>query len=301
MSFFLSLTVITMLIMLVCYPERLMDSAYRAISVCITSVIPSLFLSVVLTKIIVSSDFIFTLTRPFGKAFRSLTGLPQCGVSVYLLSFLSGFPSGVIAGADLYKRGVLSKKEAERLIAISNNTGPFLPMLLLGRGIFGSVSSGVIIYLIQIASSLICAITFKESDSRKADSPLILNNRVSIVSAVTSSVEGALRSMAMLCAYVIIFSCINDLPFLSSGIFTCIKPYIELVSGSLALNKSGFGASFVIVCSAMSFGGLSVHFQALGVVSDCKLSLSLHLRAKALQGFVSLVLSLCYLFVMSLR
>lgn len=225
-----------------------------------------------------------------------LTGLPSFCAGVYLLSFLSGFPSGVIAAAQLYKSSAVTKEDAERLAAVSNNTGPALPVFLIGGVFFGDTSCGLAVYFIQILSSLICAFVFRKH-TRERYEPVYPEMRSSALRAVTDSVEGSIRSCAVLCAYVILFSCVSDalslLPL--NNILAYIKPFIEIVSGSRAASGVGTAYSFIAVCSALSFGGLCVHMQAASVCASHKLSVSLHLKLKLTQALIAAVSAAVYM------
>ena len=285
-------------------PDYFKNSAAEAVKMCITGVIPSIFCFIVLTKTIVSSGFIYLISKPFGKVFTKLTGLPPFTSGVYLMSFLSGFPAGAIAAADLYKNNAITKNDAERLIAISNNTGPALPVLLIGINLFSSYHIGLVIFFIQIFSSVICAFVFK-SDSKRTFEPYYPEMKSNALRAVTDSVEGTIKTTSLLCAYVVLFSAVNDLislafsyiPFTLNLLFGA-KPFVEIVSGSTSIFKAMGHAAFLYICPALSFGGLCVHMQTVSVCATHKLSLKLHFKAKLLQSLIAFILSLCYFLFM---
>ncbi len=293
---------LTLLVFIILLPGYFKNSAYNAIKVCITSVIPSLFCFIVITKIIVSSGFAYIISVPFGNFFYKLTGLPPFTAGVYLMSFLSGFPSGAIAAADMYKNNVITRSDAERLIAISNNTGPALPVLLIGINMFSSAYIGWVLFIIQILASLITSFVMK-AEYKRSFEPYYPAMNSNAVTAVCRSVDGSIKACAQLCAYVILFSCLIDLISLIGGaefLLCRILPFIEIVSGSINISAMLGARSFIYIASAISFGGICVHMQAASVCVPFGLSLKLHFKAKLLQAFFALVLAVIFLFISGL-
>ncbi len=282
-------------ILMLIMPENFTESTYSAVLICLTSVIPSLFCFIVITKLIVSSGCAYLVGKAIGGIFFHITGLPGFCAGVYLLSFLSGFPSGVIAAADLYKNSVITKSDCEHLAAISNNTGPSLPVLLIGNAFWKNTRAGVYVFVIQILSSLACAFILRKQPSVKGE-PHYPRMHSNLMKAVTDSVEGTVKSTAMLCAYVILFSAVSDLLTLT-GIdqLNFIKPFIEIVSGARVLSKGASPGAFIAICSAISFGGLCVHMQAASVMSPLSLSMKKHMKAKLLQAIIAGIISCVFI------
>ena len=292
-SFFVLAFVCVLLILIAARPEYFKESTREAVYVCLNSVIPSLFCFIVLTKIIVASGFAYVISKPFGLLFYKLSGLPPFCGGVYLLSFLSGFPAGAVAAADMYANNALTKSDAEKLAAFADNTGPALPVLLIGAGIFGDIRLGVIIYLIQITASLICVFVMRKRISVGYE-PRFPEMRSNVLRAVTDSVEKAVKSVALLCAYVILFSvvcdCLSLLPA-GYGVLSYIKPFIEIVSGSRSAVSACGTRAFIPVCGALSFGGICVHMQSAAICVPRGLSMKEHFRAKFLQSLLSMILA----------
>ena len=292
-SFFVLAFVCVLLVLITARPEYFKESTREAVYVCLNSVIPSLFCFIVLTKIIVASGFAYVISKPFGLLFYKLSGLPPFCGGVYLLSFLSGFPAGAVAAADMYANNCLTKSDAEKLVALADNTGPALPVLLIGAGIFGDIRLGVIIYLIQITASLICVFVMRKRISVGYE-PRFPEMRSNVLRAVTDSVEKAVKSVALLCAYVILFSvvcdCLSLLPA-GYGVLSYIKPFIEIVSGSRSAVSACGTRAFIPVCGALSFGGICVHMQSAAICVPRGLSMKEHFRTKFLQSLLSMILA----------
>ena len=275
-------------------PGYFTESAKRAISICITSIVPALFLFILLTRLIVASGFSYIVSKPFGKAFHLLSGLPPFCAGIYIFSFLSGYPAGALAAAEAYKNGNLTKNDAERLIAISNNTGPALPVFLIGSELLGDARAGALIYAIQVLSAIITTFVFRVRSDKKYE-PVYPKTHTDIMRALTSSVDGCVRSLAILCAYVIAFSAVNDaLSLLRLPFIDFIKPFVEIAGGACALSGNVSPYSFIALSAALSFGGLCVYMQAASVCARHSLSSKKLFIYKTVQALISAVLSAVY-------
>ncbi len=248
----------------------------------------------VLSKLITNSGVAYVISKPFGKIFSKVTGLPGIGSSVYLFSFLSGYPSGVIASAELYKNGLISKNDAERLCAISNNTGPALPVILIGARMFNNPCLGVTVYIIQILSSITTCLMFKSKTATGREEVYSNSYTKDLLTAITESLEGGIKSTAIMCGYIIVFNVLGDA--ISnicnhSFAFEVVRPFIEIVSGSAEITEFPHAISTLILSCTVTFGGACVHMQAASVMSSLGLSVKAHLYFKVTQTLLSFVFS----------
>ena len=91
------------------------QSAAEALSLCVRSVVPSLFPFLVISGLLVSMG-IGELAAPYLAGFMGpLYRLPGCASSALLLGRVGGYPIGAKTAADLYREGLLSRDEAEQL------------------------------------------------------------------------------------------------------------------------------------------------------------------------------------------
>ncbi len=283
-------------------PESTSVSVINSINSCLYGVIPSLFCFIILSKLITNSGLAYVISKPFGNLFSRLTGIPGVGFSVYLFSFLSGYPSGVIASAELYKNSDLSKEDTECLCAISNNTGPALPVILIGGQILKNIKLGVIIYIIQVISSVTaCVLLRKKTSVRDNIYPDMYKK--DLFSAITNAVEGGIKATAIMCGYIILFNVIGDAlvnVIGDCGILRLARPFIEIVSGCQGLSRYTTNHLLVIISTAVSFGGICVHMQTAAVMSSFDLSTKKHLIFKVTEALCAFVYSCIAVFAMEM-
>lgn len=297
LTFIVTLSVLVYLLLM---PRSVSSSVVASINSCLYGVIPSLFCFMLLSKLIVNSGVAYIISRPFGNLFYKLTGLPAIGFSVYLFSFLSGYPSGVIASVDLYKNGSIKKSEAERLCAVTNNTGPALPVILIGTQILNQARIGAIIYLIQVLSSVVALFLFRDKNNDKQDTMYSDSYKKDFITAFCESVEGSVKACAVMCGYIILFNVVGDaIPnvFGNNILFHIFRPFLEISSGSAHLTNVSDVLKFAVLSSALTFGGLCVHMQAASVMSSHGLSSKKHFYFKSIQALLAFVFSCIIIFV----
>ena len=136
-------------------PEAALAGARRGLDLCLGSVVPSLFPMMTVTALLLrlgAAEVLHPLFAPFmGPLFR-LRG--ACAAPL-LMGMVGGYPVGAAAAADLYRRGLCTRGEAERLLAFCNNCGPAFLLSYVGAGRFGSPLTGCRLYLIHIAAALL--------------------------------------------------------------------------------------------------------------------------------------------------
>lgn len=281
------MTTALLFVLLLLFPTYFRESTRASIYMLLDSVIPSLFSFIVISKVIVSSGLIYLVSKVIAKPFTAITGLPPCGAGVFLMSFLTSYPTGAVGAVDLYREGAITHSEAEELIAVCNNTGPALPVLIIASG----KPFGWWLYLIHIISAVITAFVMKKG-SRKYEWNGYKEYKSSYIKVLTSSVKETLSVTALLSAYVVFFSFITSaLNLLSAS--HALFPFIEIVSGSAGLGITS-PISFVLLAAALSFGGLCIHMQTSAVCAPYGLSLKSHFKAKALASVISAVLACVY-------
>ena len=102
-----------------------LEGARDGLTLCIQTVIPSLFPFFVLSSVLLSalSEQDSILIKLLAKKLM----IPQRAASLVIPGFLGGYPVGAKCVADLYESRQISKKDAQRLLAFCSNAGPEEP------------------------------------------------------------------------------------------------------------------------------------------------------------------------------
>lgn len=281
--------------MITLMPNYFKESTKNALEACITLVIPSLFCYIVLTRLIVASRLVYPLGKPFARLFFALSHLPGKCAGVFIISFISGFPTGALAAVELYRYGEITKEQASELVAFADNTGPALPVMLIGASLLGDARLGFAMYLIEAAAVFTTVLLLRPTAETCKCSNIPIT-KSDLLGALSDSVGGSVSSCALLCAYVIFFSVLCDalaLFFEQYSLFNILRAYVELLGGARVLAVK-VRDCFVPLCGAVCFGGLSVHMQAAAVCRKYDIPMRKHFRVKLTEAIVGILIASVY-------
>ena len=127
------LSVILLLLFLLCYPAEALAAARNGLKLWLETLLPTLLPFMILTGILVHTDWITKILQPTAPFFKVVFGLSPGGAYVFLLGLLTGYPMGAKLTADLYYAGKISRQEAEYLLTFCNNPSPAFLITYVGH------------------------------------------------------------------------------------------------------------------------------------------------------------------------
>lgn len=278
-------------------------SCLEALQLCSRLIIPSLFPFFVLSAFMTRLGLPQILGRIIAPFASRAYGISPAGASALVMGFIGGYPAGANYIADMEKEGLIASDEGERLIAFCNNSGPAFIVGVMGTAVFGSVQTGLRLYAVHIFSALVTGLFFR---TKPRPYPLLPHrlDETNTGEALVASVKQAVSSILNVCGFVICFSvlvsmldigklCIfaETLIGLDAGfIKAALTGFLELGSGAGAMG--GFEASprnLALAAGMLSWGGLSVHFQTLAVLSGSKIKGTLHLTGRLSSAIIAFI------------
>lgn len=269
------------------------SAAGEALSLCARSVVPALFPFLVVSSLLLKLGFGELAAPWLAGLMEPLFRVPGCGSAAWLLGLIGGYPIGAKTAADLYREGLVSQEEGERLLAFCNNANPVFLISVLGVGVFGSVRTGVWLWLIHVLSSLLTGLRLrgnKKSIGRQRPSSRITFQSISFPAAFVSAVRESLSGMLSVCAFVTFFYVLaRPMAALGGRLGPLLVGLTELFSLTPLLTADRFG--FALASAAAGWGGLSVLCQTAAVLEDSGLRLRSVLVGKAVQGLLSALLA----------
>ena len=236
-------------------------------------------------------------------------------------SVLCGYPLGCKYCCDLYNLGYINKKEFERLLNIASNASPMFLIGSVGATMFGNTKLGFILLIANYLSPLIIGIiTIPKGDFNKNSKVMHSEfKKVSIGSALKTSIENSVNTTLQVGAFVIIFSIIisiiksnayisitfkNIEDFLnipSSSLYGTLLGSIEFTNGCKLISSSTLPLilKLSIISFICSFSGLSVIAQISSFIGDLNISLFKYSFLKFIQGIISFIITFiaCIFFV----
>lgn len=298
---------------LVLYPAQSMDACRQGLLLCANVILPSLFPFFVLSSLVVELGMARYLGHALERLMWPLFRVGGPGATALVLGFVGGYPVGARTAIQLYEKGLLSKPEVQRLLAFCNNSGPAFILGVVGAGVFGSGTVGLLLYLVHMAASLCVGLLFRfygRSDLQKPlhrCAPQFQTVRFSC--AFTNSIKTSFSSVLNICAFVVFFAVVIRLLSLCgildgvARLLTALPLRLDLTmarhlltgllevsSGVTGLIGEGTQSGRISMAAFMlGWAGLSIHCQVLSFLGNSDLSVFSYLLGKVLHGLLSAV------------
>ena len=146
---------------LVIFSETAAKAALKGLNLWAAVVVPSLFPFFAASELLNSSGFTYMAGTLLEPVMRPLFNLPGCSSLALALGVTSGYPVGAKVTADLRKNKAITKSEAERLLAFTNNSGPLFIIGAVGTGMLGSQAIGHFLFICHLLACLTVGFVFR--------------------------------------------------------------------------------------------------------------------------------------------
>ena len=261
--------------------------AQDGLTLCIQTLIPSLFPLIFTTSLLLPriAPHQNDISRLLCKLFR----IPAGSQGLLLTGLLGGYPVGARCVGQAANDGQLSDQTAGRMLVFCNASGPAF-IFGIGCNLFQHSWMPWVLWAIHILSCLLTArmLCGKNSEVGSCRAPSAV--------AVPEALRRSIRAMAEISGWVILLRVlISILDKWCLWLFPpCIRVLciglLELSNGCLSLSElSGEGLCFVLYAGFLGFGGLCVALQSFS--SSQTVSTRLYFPGKLLQGSISILLA----------
>lgn len=278
-----------MAFLLLLMPEKAAEGVRKGLDICAVSVIPSLFPFMALSSFLINSRLCLFRGKIANAMGKKLFSLPGSALSAVFMSLIGGFPIGASMTSKLLANGEITKNQAQRMMLFCVNAGPAFVIGTVGVSMLANAAAGGIILISLLISSLSMGFfSFLISDGEFTVPKEYKNEAAPEFSqAFTRSVADAAGAMFSICAWVILFSCVNaftDLLSISESGKIFIKSVLEVTTGSFA---AAGNVSLPIMCLIIGFGGICVHCQVMGFAAETGIKPSLFIAARIINGAIA--------------
>lgn len=305
--------ILLMLLALVLFPKDAVSAAQSGVELCINVILPSLFPFFVLSTLCVELGLIQHLGLLLEKVMCPLFHVSGSCAGAFLLGIVGGYPVGARTAIELYQNGMCTKTEAERLLSFCNNSGPAFILGVVGAGIFASSTAGLWLYGAHVAASILVGLLFRfyrRTDTYGTSAQVLRAPGKGFAEAFTGSVKSAFSGTLNICAFVIFFTVLIRMLFLT-GIITKLAGLIawllrdfglreewveSLLSGAIEMTSGvwslrdvagSLGDKLCMAAFILGWAGLSVHCQVLSFIGSTGLSTRTYFFGKLLHGLFS--------------
>ena len=324
------LCVLLLNLLILLFPRETIAAAQEGLQLWLSSILPSLLPFVVgvnLLAMLGAVRFFGVLLEP---VMRGLFNVGGSGGFALAVGLLSGYPMGAKTTATLRANGEITQDEAERLAAFASNAGPLFLIGAVANGMFGSVAAGWFLMLAHYGGAVLTGLLFRGVSMPKAapQAQRLLSRAFQGMAdarrkqsqpfgvMLGKSVADTMETLLQVGGFIVLFSVIvramdilglpELLAYVSAPLASrlglpddfaagLLTGWIEMANGARRISALGLTRAGLVTAAAMiSWGGLSVHAQALSFLSKTDvrarryLSLKLvHVACTVLLGFLA--------------
>lgn len=257
--------------------ESVSKDISMALNVCATVIVPSLFVFMVFSDMIVTMLLSEETIRFSPKTIA------------FFMGTFCGFPIGATVCENMCKNNLISKDDAAKIIPFCNNASPAFLLGAVGASMLGDKRLGVVLFISQTLSSALPIMFIKI----KNDKSILKNNPACVQEAFLSAIEKSVAGILKVCALICVFSAILALLKQISLSFLAIP--LEISNGAAycaEMYKGNPSIAFALCGFCCGFSGLCVHMQIKSMLKTVEISMSRLFFCELLQGVVCSMFSL---------
>jgi len=331
---FLSKLIVVLIIFfsLMIFPKQVFEASLRGLNAWWTIVLPALLPFFIMSQVLVALGIVQFLGVLLEPVMRPIFRLPGSGAFVLAVGYTSGAPISAIVTADLRKKHLLTRNEAERIICFTNNASPLFMFGAVGVGMFKSLEIGVIIaashYLANIFLGLCLRFWAPRNYNMHYNSQTLgikmafktliesqISNKTPFGKVLGDSVRTSLQNLAQIGGFIILFSVIielltifNVIGLISVGLAFLLSPlmldfqlakgitsgFVEMTIGAklIAESASPLHLQVAAVSLILGWSGLSIHAQAISMLATTDIRFYPFVIARFFHGIMAAAITL---------
>ena len=304
-----SATSIILTILILANSKTISHSVIKGIHLCLNTLIPSIFIFLIFSNFCQETNVLKFILKPLEPIFQKLFKINKNLTSTIFFSLICGYPTGAYLISNLLETQQISKKTATRLMCFCVNAGPAFLIGAISVPFTGNINLGLILFISQTIAffiiGMLCSINVKPEKQEKLNYDnkfLKSKNKKSVSQIFINSINRAIKTMAIICGFAILFSAIIGFLFQITNFNfqhnriakALISGFFEVTNGITVFNKIDNLQSLLAITLISAFGGICVHCQLKAILAKFKISFKKFYAWRVLYCLISVIS--CYLF-----
>ncbi|WP_409341018.1 nucleoside recognition domain-containing protein [Paenibacillus sp. MBLB4367] len=150
-----------LVILIIVYPDQAFQSSLQGLTLWWTYVFPALMPFLIVTELLLGLGFVHGLGTLLDPLMRLVFRIPGIGGWSLAAGMFAGYPAGADMAAKLRRQGVVSRDEAERLLALTHLCSPVTMITIIGAGFLQQAEAGVRLALVHYAAALLAGLAVR--------------------------------------------------------------------------------------------------------------------------------------------
>lgn len=289
--------------------EQILNSVKFSLSIWANNIFPSLFPFFVLSELLINYGFIEFVGELLKPIMIKLFKADSKTAFIFIMSILSGFPSNAKYTRELYKKNIIDKKQATKILTFTHFSNPLFILGTLSIMFLNNLEAGLLILLTHYLTNILIGIIFRNyySTNEKLTNISLkkaldkmhsqrINNSQSFGTILTSSLLNTINTLLLILGvvttFLILTTIIDNNINLNNYNQSILNGFVEMTQGLKYISILNIPLKFKATLSTMilSFGGLSVHMQIIGILSDTDIEYFPFLTARILHSAIASIL-----------
>ena len=292
-NYIIILFIIIVFILIIINSNLVIENSLTAIEVWKKSIFPILFPTFIIIDLLINYDFISILSHILYKPFYKIFHFNKEELYIFFISLLGGFPSSSKYTAYFYNKNQISLDNANRMLMCSHFSNP---AFILGtiNSLFPYKKLCIIILISHYLGNFILAFYTREYQEynlykRKEKNNLSFSDCLS--NSITNNTKTLLFILGSITIFYILSALITNnilgneiLSSIISGILEMTQGIVKITSLKIPLNIKG-----ILITFFLSFGGLCIHIQTIGMIKNTNISYLKFLKGRIIHSTLSII------------
>lgn len=286
--------------------KAVMEAVLFSFQIWKNNIFPSLFPFFLLSELLIQYGFVEFLGELLKPVMNRIFRISNQAAFIFVMSIISGFPSNAKYTKALLEEHKINEKEATKILIFTHFSNPLFILGTVSITFLGNREVGFLILFCHYITNLILGLLFRnyypspKTDCRvsirkaitnmtlarqkkKVSFPLILTN------ALNHTIQTLLFILGVTTTFLIITTLINQHITLSTFHQSILNGFFEMTQGLkyVSLLNIPLKIKGILTVIILSFGGLSVHMQLIGILSKSKIRYFPYFTARVLHATIA--------------
>ena len=289
--------------------ESILNSVNFSLNIFKNNIFPSLFPFFVLSNILIKCGLPEFMGNLFKGVMNRVFKIKGVCAFIFFMSIISGNPANAKYTRELYLDGKINKYEATKILCFTCFSNPLFILGTVSLLFLNNKDIGLLILLCHYLGNLFIGLGMRGYHPSKREKEKISLSkaidemhlkRISIkesfgeiiTNSLISSIDTLLLILGVITMCLVITTIIDNNLNLNSIFQSVLNGFVEMTQGLkyISLEAIPLKLKCVLTVMILSFGGLSVHMQIMGILSDTDIKYLPFLCARVCHAIISSLL-----------
>jgi len=310
---FIPISILLIILAFILNPSIVSEGAFKGLGIWINNIVPFLFPMFILSNILLQYNFMYSLLERLSFFSKKILK-SKFALIPYLISFISGYPSGAMIVNIMAENKKINTSEANYILTFTNNCSFQFIAAVVSYSMLGNFNLWIYIAIPHYLGAIILSFIFEHKENNLSKNMRFQIKSTHFNEIFSSSIYKAIISILTVGGVIVIFSVfsqyvttilINSKIFMSlnphfkSIIFSLIVGSLEIVNGCsiIASSMLPLGTKLIIINFLISFSGMSIIFQTIAVTNDLNFNIIDYIKSKFILGVISALICVIMLII----